>query len=157
MSTTFFQVTWTILSTLSLAVFIFTLVWSTYPKGRARLVRLTRPFFEHPIPRPLQSRFLWIQRPSIPRVFIFLLFVYFSISFYHAFISILSWVPEEFGKYDEDGFFYNNVETWAGPFGLFAGLWAVSGMIELAYRYALSQLDKENSSNHRDNSPPMGQ
>jgi hypothetical protein len=76
-------------------------------------------------------------------MFIFLLFVFFSISFFHAFIAILYWVPEQFGRYDEDGVYYNNVALWAGPFGLFTSLWAVSGVIELARTYALNQLDKE--------------
>jgi len=154
MSTTFFQVTWAIVSTLSLVAFVCTVVWSAYPKGRARLVQLTRPFFERPLPRSLQSRFLWIQRQSIPRAFIFFLFVFFSISFFHAFITTLHWIPEDFRRYDGDGVFYNNVETLAGVFGLFTGLWAVSGIIEFAYSYALSTRDQESSPTEHENSPP---
>jgi hypothetical protein len=134
------QVVWAIVSTVSFVVFVFTLVSSSHAAGRARLFGLFHPLLA-PAPSPLQRRLLGIKTPVIPRLYVFFLFLFFSISFFKSFTEIFSWVPKDFGRYDEDGFFISNVETLAVPFCVLAAVWMISVCSEHARQWGCEDRD----------------
>lgn len=140
MDASMLQFVWTVASTISLMVFVFTLVSSSHAAGRARLFRLFHPPLT-PAPSTLQRRLLGIKTPVIPRLYVFFLFLFFSISFFKSFTEILSWVPKDFGRYDEDGFFISNVETWAVPFCVLAAAWVISVCVEHARQWGCEARD----------------